>query len=132
MSTDIDNREVVLYYRQKRIETILLKSYTHEIAGIMSHLVVKNCNGCMTNYHLSQTHHQCLMMESDGQLCLYFDCAFGKVSEGNVMEVFNQSLNNITPKVNGLELLKYTCHDWRSDFCTEQRRLLKQETFKLL
>ena len=57
-------------------------------------------------------------MERDEQLCLYFDCALENVSEGNnVIEV---------------ELLKYTCHNWRSDFCTEQRRLLKQETFKLL
>ena len=115
MSTDIDNRELVLYYRQKRIEKLFLKSYAHEIAAIISHLVVENCNGCMIN-HLSQTHHQCLMMERDEQLCLYFDCALEKVSA----------------KVNDLELLKYTCHDWRSDFCTEQRRLLKQETCKLL
>ena len=97
MSTDVDNRELVLYYRQKRIEKILLKSYTHEIAAIISHLVIENCDGCITN-HLSQTHHQCLMMERDEQLCLYFDCALGKVSEGNVMEVFTQSLINITPK----------------------------------
>ena len=48
--------------------------------------------------HLSQTHHQCLMMERDEQLCLYFDCALEKVSEGNVMEAFTQSLNDITPK----------------------------------
>ena len=131
MSTDIDNRELVLCYRQKRIEKLLLKSYAHEIAAIISHLVVENCNGCMIN-HLSQTHHQCLMVERDEQLCLYFDCALEKVSEGNVMEAFTQSLNDIIPKVNGLELLKYTCHDWRSDFCTEQRQLLKQETFKVL
>ena len=131
MSTDIDNRKLVLYYRQKQIEKKLLKSYAGEIATIISRLVVENCNGCMIG-HLSQTQHQCLMMERNEQLCLYFDCALENFLEGNVIEVFTRSLNDITPKVNGLELLKYTCHNWRSDFCTEQRRLLKQETFKLL
>ena len=60
----------------------------------------------------------------NSKLCLYFHCALENVSEGNVMEDFTQSLNDITPKVNGLELLKYTCHNWRSDFCTEQSRTL--------
>ena len=82
--------------------------------------------------HLSQTQHQCLIMGRDEQLCLYFGGALENVSEGNVIEVFAQSLNDITPEVKGLELLKCTCHNWRSDFCTEQRRLLKSETFKLL
>ena len=38
MSTDIDNRELVLYYRQKRIEKLLLKRYAHEIAAIIQYL----------------------------------------------------------------------------------------------
>ena len=41
-------------------------------------------------------------------------------------------LSDIKPRVNGLELLKYTCHDWRTIFCANERRLLKQETHKLL
>ena len=62
MSTDIDNRELFLYYRQKQIEKKLLKSYAVKIATIISRLVVGNCNGCMID-HLFQTQHQCLMME---------------------------------------------------------------------
>jgi hypothetical protein len=72
------------------------------------------------------------MMESDERLCLYFDHALEKVSEANVMEAFTKSLKDIKPKVNGLKLLKYTCNDWRIVSCTDQRRMLKQETFKLL
>jgi hypothetical protein len=30
--------------------------------------------------HLSQTHHQCLTMERDERLCLYFDHALEKAS----------------------------------------------------
>ena len=67
------------------------------------------------------------MMERDEQLCLYFDCALENVSEGNVIEVFTQSLNDITPKVNGLELLKHKCHNWRSYFCTEQTLVEKRD-----
>lgn len=128
---EIDDKETFLHRRQKRIEKKLLKSYAAEIASIISRLVVENCNGCFIG-HLSQTQHQCIMMERDEQLCLYFDEALSKISEANVMETFTKSLNDIKLKVNGLELLKYTCYDWRSVFCANQRRVLKQETLKLL
>jgi hypothetical protein len=55
---DIDNREFILYQRQKLIVKKLLKVSAEEIASIISQLLVENCNGCMTE-HLSQTHHQC-------------------------------------------------------------------------
>ena len=42
------------------------------------------------------------------------------------------SLSDIKPRVNGLELLKYTCYDWRSVVCANERRLLKKETLEQL
>ena len=128
---DIDNKELFLSQRQKRIEQKLLKSYAKEIASAISQLVVENCNGCIID-HPSQTQHECLMMERDEQLCMYFDDALSKISEAKVMEAFTESLNDIKPRVNGLEMLKYTCCDWRVVFCADQRQILKQETFKLL
>ena len=71
------------------------------------------------------------MMESDERLSLYFDDALSKVSEAS-MENFMNSLSDIKPRVNGLELLKYTCYDGRTVFCSNERRLLKQETRKQL
>ena len=82
---DIDNKELVFYHRQKLIVKKLLKVSAEEIASIISQLVVENCNGCKTE-HLSQTHHQCLTMERDERLCLYFDRALEKASETKVME----------------------------------------------
>jgi hypothetical protein len=81
---DIDNKELVLYQRQKRIVKRLMKVSAEEIAPIISQLIVENCNGCMTE-HLSQTHHQCLTMEKDEQLCLFFDTALdlGNKSDGS-------------------------------------------------
>lgn len=128
---DIDDKELVLHHRQKRIEKKLLKSYAEEIASNISRLVTENCNGCLID-HPSQRQHDCLMMERDEQLCLYYDRALEKVSEANVMKAFTESLNDIKPSVNGFEMLKYTCDDWRSIFCADQRRVLKQEIFKLL
>ena len=69
------------------------------------------------------------MMESDERLSLYFDDALSKISEASV---FTNSLNDIKPRVNGLELLKYICYDWRTVFVSNERRLLKQETRKQL
>ena len=96
---------------------------------IINQLVVENCNGCIIDYP-SQRQHPCLMMESDVRLSMYFDDALLKISEASVMESFMNSLSDIKPRVNGLELLKCTCYDWRSVFCANERRLLKQETLK--
>ena len=104
-----------------------MKVSAEEIAPIISQLVIENCNGCMTE-HLSLTHHQCLTMEKDEQLCMYFDIALDRASETKVMEAFTESLSDM--KVH--ELIEYTADDWKTVFCAEHRRELKQTTFQLL
>ena len=47
-------------------------------------------------------------------------CALDAVSEATIAETFMISLQDIKPTVNGLELIKYTCKDWRILFCTNQ------------
>ncbi len=131
LPTDIGNEERFLSHRQSLIQEKLIKCYAEEIGSAISVLVVENCNGCIID-HPSQRQHPCLMMENDEKLLLYFDIACSRISEGTVMEKFMDCLSDIKPRVNGLELLKYTCHDWRTIFCTNERRLLKQETHKLL
>ena len=131
LPTDIGNEERFLSHRQKIIQEKLIKCYAEEIASVINQLLVENCNGCIID-HPSQRQHPCLMMESDERLSLYFDDALSKVSEASVMENFMNSLSDIKPRVNGLELLKYSCYDWRSVFCSNERRLLKQETLKQL
>ena len=124
-------QERFLNHRQKIIEERLIKCYAEEIASAINQLVVENCNGCIID-HPSQRQHPCLMMESDERLSMYFDDALLKISEAKVMENFMNSLSDIKPRVNGLELLKYTCYDWRSVLCANERRLLKQETLNQL
>ena len=131
LPTDIGNEERFLSHRQSLIQEKLLKCYAEEIACAISVLVVENCNGCIID-HPSQRQHPCLMMENEERLLIYFDIACSRVSEASVMEKFMNSLGDIKPAVNGLELLKYTCDDWRTLFCTNERRMLKQETLKLL
>ena len=131
LPTDIGNEERFLSHGQKIIEERLIKCYAEEIASVINQLVVENCNGCII-YHPSQRQYPCLMMESDERLSMYFDDALSKISEARVMENFMNSLNDLKPRVNGLELLKYTCYDWRSVFCANERRLLKKETLEQL
>ena len=131
LPTDIGNEERFLSHRQKMIEERLIKCYAEEIASVINQLVVENCNGCIID-HPSRRQHPCLMMESDERLSMYFDDALSKISEARVMENFMNSLNDTKPRVNGLELLKYTCYDWRSVFCANERRLLKKETLEQL
>ena len=63
---------------------------------------------------------------------VYFDCALGAVSEATIVEVFMNSLQDITHLVNGLELLKCTCQDWRTLFCVKNRERLNRRTLAIL
>ncbi len=131
MSLNIDNKELVLSHRQQRIERKLVKCYAEEIAMTISRLVEENCAGCILG-QLSQTQHDCLTMQRDEQLWRYYDLALSRISEGIIMESFSERLKNVKPKVNGLDTIKYTCRDWRTVFCSDQRPVLKEETFKRL
>ena len=72
--------------------------------------VLKNCERYRVIYP-SQRQHVCLMMEDDQKMWLYFDSALEKVPEAKVVETFMNSLRDLKPTVNGLELLRYTCQD---------------------
>ena len=131
MPTDIDESEIILSHRQKLIEEKLLKCYADEVASEICKLVLLNCNGCRIG-HLSQRQHDCLMMEAEEKMWVYFDCALDAVPEATIVEVFMNSLQDCLPLVNGLELIKYTCQDWRTLFCIKNRELLKRWTLVIL
>lgn len=74
----------------------------------------------------SQCKHDCLMMEHNERLMLYFDDAV-KI----VMKDFMKSIEHVKPSVNGLEILKYTCNNWRKIWNDEINKLETQD-IKLL
>ena len=131
MPTDIDESEIILSHRQRLIEEKQLKCYTNEVASEICKLVLLNCNWCRID-HPSQRQHVSLMMEAEEKMWVYFDCTLDAVSEATIVEVFINSLQDIKPLVNGLELLKYTCQDWRTLFCVKNRELLKRQTLAIL
>ena len=68
-------------------------------------------------------------------LVLFFSCiltALEKVFEAKVVETFVNSLQDLKPTINGLELLKYTCQDWRKLCCTKNRGILKRQTLGII
>ena len=112
-------------------EEKLLKCYTDEVASEICKLVLLNCNGFRID-HPSQRQPDCLMMEAEEKMWVYFDCALDAVSEATIAEVFMVSLRDMKPVVNGLELLKYTCQDWRTLFCVKNREMLKRQSLAIL
>ena len=100
ISTDIDEEEFCV------VITGLLKR-NEEVSAIISMMVLENCEGCRVDYS-SQRHHDCLLMEDDQKMWLYLDSALEKVSEAKVVETFMNSLRDLKPTENGLELLKYS------------------------
>ena len=128
---DISHLENFLSNRQIMIEEKLLKCYAEETASRVMVLVTEYCNGCLID-HPSQRQHDCLMMEVDERMCLYFDEAMNSVSEATIVQNFMNSLQDMKPTVNGLELLKYTCQAWRKELCSRERKKLKTKTRELL
>ena len=123
---DIDEKEMIVRFRRKRIKRKLLKVSAKEIARRILCLVCGNCEGCIT-IHLSQTHHACLSMGKFKRL-EYFDEALQRTLEATVMKTFTESLN-------AMDLSIYTEHpvkDWKSVFCTEHQEALKQEILIIL
>ena len=87
-------------------------------------MVEKNCDGCLID-HPSQRQHDCLVMQNEEQMLLYFDDAFENVPENDVLRCFMKSLEEIEPSVNGLEVLNYIYQDWRQLFCSTRRGTLE-------
>ena len=81
---DIDERDMVVSFRRKRIKRKLLKVSGKEIARHIFCLVCENCEGCITT-HLSQTHHACLSMGKFKWLG-YFDVALQRTLEAMLMK----------------------------------------------
>ena len=123
---DIDEKEMIVLFRRKRIQRKLLKVSAKEIARHIFCLVHENCEGCTTT-HLSQTHHTCLYMGKFKRV-EYFDKALQTTLEATVMKTFAESLN-------AMDLSIYTerpVKDWKSMFCMEHQEALKQEILKIL
>jgi hypothetical protein len=95
----------------------LLKLSAQEIAPFINQITTEKCMGCK-NEHLSQTHHDCIRMERDERLYRYFDLALERASPIKIKDAYVQLDVNI--------------ENWKTVFCTQQRRLLKQEVFHLL
>ena len=88
---DIDEKEMILRYRRKRMRRKILKVSAKEIAWHIFCLVREDCEGCNTT-HLSQTHHTCLSMGKFKRL-EYFDAALQRSSEATVMKTFTETLS---------------------------------------
>ena len=122
---DIDEKEMILRYRRKRIKRKLLKVSAKEIARHIFCLVREDCEGCNTT-HLSQTHHMCLLMGKFKRL-EYFDAALQRSSEATVMKTFTENLNPIDSGI----LDEHPIRHWKSVFCVEHQQVLKQQILRI-
>ena len=123
---DIDEKEMIARYRRKRIKRKLLKVSAKEIARHIYCLVRENCEGC-TITHLSQTHHTCLYMGKFKRL-EYFDAALQRASKTAVMKTFRESLSAADLSIHAQHPIEH----WKSVFCVENEKKLKQDILKIL
>ena len=86
----MDEKEMIVGYRRKRIKRKLLKVSAKEIARHIFCLIRENCEGC-TTAHLPQTHHTYMSMGKFKRL-EYFDAALQRTSEPTMMKTFTENL----------------------------------------
>ena len=113
---DMDEKEMTVRYRRKRIKRKLLKVSAKEIARHIFCLVRENCEGCTTT-HLSQTHHTCLSMGKFKRL-EYIDEALQRTSEATVMKTFTENLKAADLSI----LAEHPIKHWKSVFCMDMNR----------
>ena len=124
---DIDEKEMVLLFRHKRLERKLLKVSAKEIARIIPLLIRESCIGCV-NGHLSQTHHTCLSPMGKFKQLEYFDVALHRASEDEVMKKFLEKLRTADLHV----LQQDPIINWKTDFCVKHQQTLKQKVLESL
>ena len=128
MSTpkDIDEREMILQFRRKRIDRKLVKITAKELARAIPLLVREACEGCQTG-HLSQTHHTCLTRGKFKRIeC--FDAALERVSPKLVMDTLMDKLSAADLDA----LHHYSLEDWKTVFCADHQQAIKLEMLKHL
>ena len=123
---DIDEKEMILRYRRKRIDRKLVKISAKELARAIPLLVREACEGCQTG-HLSQTHHTCLTWGKFKRIeC--FDAALERVSAELVMDTLFSKLSAADLDV----LHRYPLEDWKTVFCADHQQAIKLEILKHL
>ena len=105
---DMDEKEITVRYRRKRIQRKLLKVSAKEIAR---HIF------CLSTTHLSQTHHTCLSMGRFKRL-EYIDEALQRTSEATVMKTFTENLKAADLSI----LAEHPIKHWKSVFCMDINR----------
>ena len=130
MDISSDKSSVVNEWK-KLIEGKLMRAYAYDVCCQIQKLVADNCEGCANDYP-GQRDHNCMMMPCNRRVWLYFDRALELVSDADVMVRFLGELRDVHPQVNALEMLKYTCRDWREEFCVKNRDALETLTFDII
>ena len=106
--------------RQEEIETLLIQAYAQVVINIIMDLVDENCEGCKNDY-VSQSHHDCFMLDNDIRVYRYLAQALEKVNDDTVMTRFSKLTETLEPCLNGLELLRYDCKDSRAEIVSRKR-----------
>ena len=91
---DIDEKDMIMEFRRKRLVRRLVKISANEIARTIPILICASCKGCASCY-LSQMHHTCLAPMGKFAKLNYFDIALDRTSEDEVMKEFMENLKTI-------------------------------------
>ena len=65
--------------------------YARTVLELLNDVVKENCYGCEVN-HPSQVHHTCLMWTSAEHLDVYFDLAFNKIKQEDMVKKFKKEV----------------------------------------
>ena len=98
-NTDIDESEIILNHSQRLIEEKLLKCCTDKVA---SEICIGAAELQRVSYWQFKSKIKRMCYEN---IWVYFDCALDAASDATIVDDFINSLQDMKPLVNGLELL---------------------------
>ena len=78
----------------------------------LSRVIKENCYGCIYDCPSQHDHDICCNPSFEEVLDQCLEEAISKVDVNQLLVEFRKSLNDVTPPVSGLEMLKYDRLDW--------------------
>ena len=93
--------------RAQQLDRILKEEYFDALQKEFKKVREENCDGCLVD-HPSQRRHDCLMMDPEIAVELFYDTTLNRVDEEYILNQFYERTGReLTPPANELELLQY-------------------------
>ena len=116
------------YYKVEQLDQVFKEVYCDAVEEELKIIRKEECDGCKVD-HPSQRRHDCLMMDAETTVDMFYDTALLRVAEENILNQFYEKIGNeFDPPPNELDLLRYYYYEGlkKSDYEGIKEMLIKR------